>query len=251
MKRHRHLFIFLLISLILLTLTGCINLVQEVSIEEDGSGTLQFRLGVESGSAEVFEERLPEALKLENILSTLIQDDNILSVTTDEYQADERIWRSISLEVGDVYELFREPRQIGPVRIELDVDDEVYTFMETIDLAGTNFSIPGIQLLDLTGAGYTVRLSTPQILSTNGKQVEAGISTWEVPLSELLQGGESIFLQADYNLTPYEGVFIPWGVFFPYIVGGFLGLGILSILVIVVVNTRRKTKNPDKINFDM
>jgi hypothetical protein len=70
-----------------------------------------------------------------------------------------------------------------------------------------------------------------------------------VPLSDLLQGGESIFLGAGYVLEPYEGVFIPWETFFPYMVYGFLALGVISILAVIIINTRDKGEKHPKIKF--
>jgi len=64
-----------------------------------------------------------------------------------------------------------------------------------------------------------------------------------------LRGDEAIFLQAAYKLEPYEGLFIPWEVFFPYVVIGFLSLGILSIFVIIIVNSRKKNEDIPKIKF--
>jgi hypothetical protein len=109
-----------------------------------------------------------------------------------------------------------------------------------MDMESSNVLIPGINLLNLAGASYSVRLVTPQVVDTNGFHRAAGISTWDVPLSEFLQGGSSVNLRSEFLLEPYEGTFIPWEVFFPYIVIGFLGLGVLSILLVILINTAKK-----------
>jgi hypothetical protein len=75
------------------------------------------------------------------------------------------------------------------------------------------------------------------------------VSEWEIPLEEFLRGDEAIFLQASYKLESYNGVFIPWEVFFPYVVIGFLTLGILSILTVIIVNSRKKDEDIPKIKF--
>jgi hypothetical protein len=70
-----------------------------------------------------------------------------------------------------------------------------------------------------------------------------------VALDDLLQGGTAINQRAVYTLEPYEGFFIPWEVFFPYVVVGFLGLGGVSILIVIIVNTVGKGQKERKINF--
>ena len=145
--------------------------------------------------------------------------------------------------------VLEDDRSFGPVNLSISQDQGVYTLEQTLDLGESNMSIPGVNLLDLTGAGYTVRLITPQIVDTNGLQESAGTSIWEVSVSDLVQGDETIYLQADYVLEPYEGTFIPWETFFPYVVIGFLALGGISILLVIIVNTRGKREKKREIHF--
>lgn len=240
--------LFFAISVLLL-LSGCVSVVQEISIAEDGTGALRFAFGVETESYAQFEESIPEGYQLENFLAALIQDENVTEIEEDHYLSGGYTWDSITLEVADFRLLFEEERRIGPLVILFDQDDEIYTFSQIIDIEGSNLQIPGINLLDLTGANFTARLHSPQIVDTNGVQPSAGISEWDISLGELLQGGESVFLQADYSLEPYEGVYIPWEVFFPYVVIGFLALGGLSILIVIIINTRNKKEDIQKIEF--
>lgn len=233
-----------------LLLSGCVNLVQEMVVEPDGSGALRFALGIESQVFPEVREAIPEALTLESLLSTLIQDENITDVVQEEYQEDGITYQSIHLEVADFAALFgEEGRRIGPLTVTLVREGDQYAFQQVINLENSNLRIPGVNLLDLSGAGYTVRLRVPQIIDTNGRQDAAGESVWEVPLSDLLQGGETIRLGATYILEPYEGLFIPWEKYFPYLVMGFVGVGFLSILVVIVVNTAGRRKEKKKYRF--
>jgi hypothetical protein len=68
-------------------------------------------------------------------------------------------------------------------------------------------------------------------------------------MEEFIRGDEALFLQAEYSLEPYEGVFIPWEVFFPYIVIGFLALGGMSILLVIILNTRKEEQEIPQIKF--
>jgi len=230
-------------------LSGCVNLVQEVTIRQDGSGSLRFAIGVETSAYSQFQLAVPESFQLENLFANLVIDENISGVEQTRYESGNRTWDAIEMQVADMAALFAEDRTFGPLTLAIDPEGDQFSFEQTLDVEQSNLDIPGVNLLDLSGAGYSVRLITPQILSTNGLQEAAGVSLWEVPLSDLLQGGESIFLQADYILEPYEGVFIPWETFFPYVVIGFLALGLLSILVVILVNTTRKGEKPRKIEF--
>lgn len=221
MKRNR-LFLVIFAAISLLLLSGCVNLVEEITVEEDGSGSVYFAMGVESASYPEFQLAIPENLELENFLSSLIQDENVTDVSREQFEADGRTWDSITLAIADILTFFEAGREIGPLTITLsEVEDGRFVFQQTINLADANFNIPGINLLDLTGAGYTIRLFTPQIVDTSGLQRTAGLSTWSVAPADLLQEGDAVFLQAEFLLEPYEGVFIPWDVFFPYVVIGF------------------------------
>jgi hypothetical protein len=121
--------------------------------------------------------------------------------------------------------------------LRITESDGEYSFTEEIDVANSNLAIPGIHLMDLAGAGVTVRLNTPQIIRTTGIQDAAGVSSWDVSVLDLIEEGNMITLSANYVLEPYVGTFIPWEKYFPYAVAGFLGVGVLAILVIVIVNT--------------
>ena len=186
---------------------------------------------------------------LENLFATLILDEGVTDVNQAFYEEGNRTWTTIELQVGDMTELFVEERTFGPLTLSIRPEGDGFAFEQMLDLAQSNLDIPGVNLLDLTGAGYTVRLVTPQIVSTNGLQEAAGVSLWEIPLSDLLQGGESVFLDADYILEPYEGVFIPWETFFPYVVIGFLALGVVSILMVIIANTTGRDEKPQKLQF--
>lgn len=233
----------------LLFLSGCVNLVQEMTVDEDGTGTLRFALGVETAFYPDVQAAIPESYRMQNLLSSMIQDEYVTNVTQEQYEADGRTWDMIQLDVSDIYAMFDEERRIGPLLVSIDEDNGTFIFNQIIDLDSAPVSIAGVNLLDLTGAGYEVRLITPQIINTNGLQTAAGVSVWDVPLNEFLQEGETIILRSEFGLEPYEGVFIPWESFFPYIVTGFLALGVLAILVVIVVNTTRKNEPDGKIQF--
>lgn len=248
MKTNRILFkIIALLSL--LFLSSCARVLQEMVVREDGSGTIRFAVGVDSQAYDQFQLAIPDGFELENLLANLILDENVSNVQQETYLADGRTWDSIQFEVTSFSALFEEERRFGPLILSLEEDEGVYRFEQLIDLNVSNVSIPGVNLLDLSGAGYTVQLFAPQIIDTNGVQQAGGTANWTVPLRDLLQGGESIFLQAEYVLEPYEGVYIPWDVFFPYVVVGFLTLGVLSILVVIWVNTRSKGEEEQKLTF--
>lgn len=248
MKKLRIL-VLLITTLSLIFLSGCVSLVQEITVAEDGSGILLFAIGVDAASYPQFVERTPEGYQLENFLATLIQDESITDVQQDQYESDGKFWESIQLEVSNFSRLFSEERRIGPLILSMDQDEDEYFFYQTRDMEGANIQIPGINLVNFTGAAYTVHFSAPHIIDSNGVQPSADVSEWEIPLEEFLRGDEAIFLQAAYKLEPYEGLFIPWEVFFPYVVIGFLSLGILSIFVIIIVNSRKKNEDIPKIKF--
>lgn len=241
----------LLISLAsLLLLSGCVNLVQEVTIREDGSGSLRVALGVEEESYEYALELIPEGYEISNILSTISLDEYAVEVTEDHYETDGMIWDSVEVEFSDMMAVFGEERSFGPVTMVLKEEDGEYSFTEEIDVYSSTLTIPGVHLMDVASAAFNVHLTTPQIIRTSGLQVEAGVSTWEVSVFDLIEEDDLITLTADYWLEPYEGRFFAWEKWFPYMVLGFIGMGVLAILMIIIVNTTNIGKrDKDKLNI--
>lgn len=221
----------------LLLTSGCVSLVEEIAVFEDGSGTLRFEIGVETEDYEAFQEGIPEGFRLEDLFESLSRDENVTVVNYGQYLAGGRTWDFVELTIADFTAVFGGTRRIGPIQIEFIEQEGEYRFTQTIDVANSPLTIPGINLMDLSNATYVVSLATPQILTTNGVQPAAGVSTWSIPLDEVLQGGSTAFLRSNYALDPYEGIFIPWEVFFPYVVIGFLALGGISVLIVIIVNT--------------
>lgn len=237
--------IIVLAMLCLVFLSGCVTVVEELTIFEDGSGTLRFALGMTAENFEAYQEGTPEGFELENLFAVLARDENVTSIVFDQYSADGLTWDSVELGVMDFTAVFGETRNIGPLALEVIEDETDYRFTQTVDMANSPLSIPGVNLMDLSSASYVVRLVTPQVVSTNGVQPTAEVSNWSIPLNEVLQRGSTVFLRANYVLEPYEGFFIPWEVFFPYVVIGFLALGVLAVLVVIIVNTSgRRDKEP-------
>ena len=249
MMKQNHFILKMIMLASLVLLTGCVNLIQEITIQEDGSGFLRFALGVDSAIYPQFQEAIPAGFAFDSLLSSLMLDPAVTDVVQNQYVENGKVWETIQVSISDFPAAFSGGRRIGPATITIVEQDESYRFAQVINMDATTMSIPGVNLLDLTGAGYTVRLDTPQVLSTNGLHTAAGTTTWEVPLSELLQGGATVSLRSDYILMPYEGTFIPWEVFFPYVVIGFLALGGLSILVVILVNTARRSSDALKLQL--
>lgn len=241
--------IFLLAALSLLFLSGCVTLSEEVRVEDDGSGTILFALGVETESYEQFQESVPEGLSLESLLSLIIQDENVSLQNRDIYEADGYTWDSFELDINNFIDVFSEPKRVGPLLISMDEDEEVFYFTQMIDVALLTIGIPGLNLLDLSEVEYNVKFSAPQITNTNGIQRTADETTWKVPVTEVLQDGEVVYLETEYIMQPYEGFFIPWELFFPYVVIGFLALGGLSVLIVIFVNTTGKREKTQQYKF--
>ena len=147
------------------------------------------------------------------------------------------------------FEVFSEEKRIGPILITMDDDDGIHYFTQMIDISLLTVGIPGMNLLDLSDVEYNVKLSAPQIINTSGIQRTADETTWNVSAMDVLQAGEVVYLEAQYSFEPYEGIFIPWELFFPYVVIGFLALGALSILIVIFVNTAVKREKPQQYKF--
>ncbi len=249
MMKRRRLIQILLGLLVLFLLSGCVHLQQDMVVNQDGSGLLHFAMGVETENYATVQEQIPEGMALESLLAPLMSDELVTEVTTDHYESGGYTWDAVDLAVSNFAALFEYDRRIGLATVTVDEADGTYSFEQVLDLDNSNLTIPGINLMDLSGAKYNVTLTTPQITDTNGDQPEAGVSTWEVAVPELLQGGETTVLQADYSLTPYEGTFVPIKLLYPYVVIGFLGVGALAIVLVVVLNTTRLGDKTRKLRF--
>jgi hypothetical protein len=229
----------------LLLLSSCVSIIEEITILEDGSGTLRIALGFDAQDYVTYKESIPEGFEFQNLFEVLSRDENVTSIDFTSYTADGRTWDAVELEVADFQAVFGQTRRIGPMTILFDQPAGELRFTQTVDVGNSTLNIPGVNLMDFSSASYRVTLTTPQLTSTNGVQPSAGVSTWSIPLGDLLQDGSTAFLRANYVLEPYEGVFIPWEVFFPYVVIGFLALGGISTLAVIIANTtNRREKEP-------
>lgn len=249
MIKNTRILLTILAVLSLVLMSGCVSLIEEINVLEDGSGTLRFAIGVEEEQYAAFQEGIPEGFELENLFTAFMRDENVSSIVFDSYESNGFTWDSVELEFSDFITAFGQARRIGPITITFDQQEDGYRFTQTIDVGNSPLSIPGINLMDLSAASYIVNFTSPQIISTNGVQPASGFSTWSIPLDEVFQGGSTAFLRADFVLEPYEGLFIPWEVFFPYVVFGFLGLGVVSILVVIIVNTAGKREKEQTLKF--
>jgi len=210
---------------------------------------MRFALGIESENYPAYLEALPEGFSLENFFVSLIRDENLTSIQFDHHIEEGFDWEIITLEVADFNALFGGRRRIGPFEIMIVEQEGEFSFSETIDIQKATIAIPGVNLMDLSKATFTVNFQTPQITDTNGLQTAAGLSTWSIPIVEVFQGGSTAFLWADYVLEPYEGVFVPWEMFFPYVMIGFLSLGAISIFTVIFVNTVIKREKKPTLKF--
>jgi len=233
----------LLILVSLAVLSSCASLVEEVTVFEDGSATLRFDLGIETEHFPAYEEFLPDGYELEDLFAAFINDDTITGIKFDRFTRGNRTWDSVEITVDDFMNAFGQSRKIGPLTIGFNEEEGNYQFTQTIDVANSTLIIPGVNLMDLKTSSYAVKLNTPQIVSSNGVQSAAGTSSWTVPLEEVLQEGSTAYLRANFSLEPYEGFFIPWGVFFPYLVFGFLALCFISILLVIIINSTAKKRS--------
>ncbi len=248
MKKSR-IIVILLAGITLFLLSGCVTLVEEITVLDDGSGTLRFAIGVETENYEAFQEGIPQGFRLQDLFEPFSRDENVTLVQFEQYADGNLTWESVELTIADFSAVFGQARRIGPMRVEVIERDGEYRFTQTIDVANSTLVIPGVNLMDLSRATAVVSLSTPQIISTNGIQPAAGVSTWSIPLDEVLQGGSTAFLRSNFVLDPHEGLFIPWEVFFPYVVIGFLGLGGISVFLIIFFNTVIKRETEPTLKF--
>ncbi len=235
---------------VLVFFTGCVSLNQEIIIREDGSGVLQFAVGVDSQAYERFQSEIPEGFEMENLFAPYALDENITAVTFDQYEADGKIWDVVRMEMADFITAQGERRRIGPVTFYFTEEEDQYSFFQSIDMGATSLNIPGVNLLDLSRSFYSVQLTAPQILATNGVQPSVGVSTWSISLEEMLQDESVTNLRAVYSLEPFEGVFIPWEVLYPYVTIGFLSLGGISVLVVIIFNTAGRKEEETTLKFD-
>jgi hypothetical protein len=75
------------------------TVVEEITVFEDGSGTLRFALGMAAENFEAYQAGIPEGFALEDLFSVLGRDENVTSITFDQFTADGLTWDSVELAV--------------------------------------------------------------------------------------------------------------------------------------------------------
>lgn len=233
----------------LVFLSSCVALIEELTVLEDGSGTLRFSVGIPTEDYAAFIEAIPDGYRLQDLFEPFSRDEHVTEIRFDQVVEGDRTWDSVELTIADFSAVFGQARRLGPMQVEFLEQADGFRFTQIIDVANSPLVIPGVNLMDLSDATFLVRLNTPQITSTNGIQPGAGVSTWSIPLDEVLQGGATVFMRSNYVLEPYEGFFIPWDVFFSYTVIGFLALGVVSVFVVIIINTVFKREKEPTLRF--
>jgi hypothetical protein len=122
----------ILAMLCLVFLSGCVSLLQEITVDEDGSGSLSFALGVNSSVYPQFQEARPAGFTFENLLSALVLDENVTDVVQNQYEENGKIWETIQLSISDIAAVFNSGRRIGPGLITITEGNGGYVFLHNL-----------------------------------------------------------------------------------------------------------------------
>lgn len=226
----------LALALALLTLTGCFDFLEEIWINEDGSGRVRIDLGISTalfslGGARVREELEREfKAEAERARAAVAQDPDVKKISV-ESRDDGDLHRIIyELEVRDVTRLPEIHRRLreGSAKLSASGSDAVdfemrieetgqgYRFSQAFGAARGKAADGGASVPRKSGAdavaeafaeqmisamfadkGLTIRVHGPEFASHNGQLAQDGKSVeWKVPFSSIISG-EGQTLQAE------------------------------------------------------
>jgi hypothetical protein len=214
----------LLLFILSIGCAGCLELTQEVWVNEDGSGRMRLDIALPQGLMEMATEAdganpLAENMEeYEKLKADPGQIPNLRSVDQSEYVEGEFHHFVIEIEVDDVTAL---PETMAQLQKRTSLDEEQaekadelasqhemrlerighdrMVFVQTLvdDSGAADASAPDMEEMDAAGKAFlasmfagkhfTVRLHAPKVTSTNGTVDEGARTTeWKIPLTELM-----------------------------------------------------------------
>jgi len=194
----------------ILSLSGCIEYREEISLNKDGSGTLAFDLGLPQHTS-IDEEEINEL----SIVSLCDSVEGVQVINSSTYEVDEITWIHVDAEFDDVV-LLNDIRNEWFGKIYLKEDDKGdYVFERMIsmsDTVSTDFSKFGRTLkyafLGQYSWIYTVHFPT-ELLGSNAPLMRtdtlSNTVTWEYNLASLIN--EEKVMRARYRRPKGIGYF--------------------------------------------
>lgn len=195
-------------SLVLGSLTSCMDIDQEITVNTDNSGAVSMKVTMEESIAAMMDADPENALFAEEKVAAAAKDvENIKSHKTIKETKDGKAIRGLALEIKD---LTKDLSEIGKVMSPGETSDEdskgdapKFTKLANGNLSfeyemnappmGAEGEEPDPQQMAMmeqmfAGKKFTTKLNGP-IVSSNGKIADDKKSvTWEIPWTDMLKG---------------------------------------------------------------
>lgn len=206
-----------LLLLITLFISGCIEVEQEVWIHYDGSGKIRVKMGKNASLQKLTSEDQLKSrqTKREAIQKKLLAHKNIQSVKLEEYESDNRHWEQFTLELNDIRKLQEHQQDISQL-ISPEDQSQIPLESATVEIVAkpggsyfikyklteANYKKKANPLTQgmLKGHYFTFRLHAPEISSANGLLFHhKKTAEWKIPLTDIINPKEDIEIRAEIN----------------------------------------------------
>lgn len=209
----------LLASLIALGLSGCFEVQQKLTVQEDGEAELMLTVAVSEDMADLadstgndadcdtdfgFEEDLPPTLTKTS--NTRTEEGDVLC---------DVIVAGPLVDMIPVMEDYTESKEGNDFVLIQDLGDGKFALVGQYDFSddsidndlegtpkGLEKAIRGAVMASLEGAEISWEVSVPNVLETNGETREDGSVVWSFPLSDAVMTGDTYTFEVIFETTP-------------------------------------------------
>lgn len=241
----------IMIGLLALGLTGCVDVAQTVEINPDSSGKLSFDISVSETLDAVGAEQVKTILALLDTLSNLDIPDTALdnTFTRDEYVKAGNKHYVYQLETNNLQAFLaalQPSLSKAGVTMQIDkLDNRNLLFKQTIGMAKSDTLPLPKELLGsaLKGYNWTLLVKVRDVVQTNGQYDQAAQTvTWTMPIADVY-AQQAIVMTVEYK-QPFNWTLI-------YILGGALAALLAAVIVVMILRKKKKASLEPSLEDDL
>ncbi len=228
--------------LLLVLLSGCVDITQELTINSDGSGSISIDQGISKSVLDMGGDQGSVFNDLKKLETDLRADSTFKNIRVEEYTQDEMVHYKLSADFTNLDAMIKAFGQANlgtPVSLE-KLDNGNYRFRQEIspaNLGGESMNANDQASKEMVKSLFkdrfwTLRITVPNIVSTNGQRNGNQVE-WKIPLADLMTSSEASVMELEFSLK--SGVN---NLALYLLIGG--GIFLLAALVLLIVILTRK-----------
>ncbi|MBI9044310.1 MAG: hypothetical protein JEZ06_07480 [Anaerolineaceae bacterium] len=206
----KRIFLAVFSVVIVILISGCMNIRQELWVNSDGSGKMKIDIGVDEDFMSMEDLEGMSGGDLTSMESEYENDPNIKNIQTSEYTEDGLSYTSIQFDIIDFDAFVHSSENEMDMTYEQLGNGNYLLAMNLDSLAGggdETYSSEDLEMFsDMFDDYYfEVTMHVPQVVETSGKKTDSGTAYWQIPLMDALNG-EISEISVEYSMEEGQGI---------------------------------------------